>query len=69
MKFTGFLEVREDFEAARTVGGLSRCVLHDRPVEGLWRSDVGGGAQLAPGPLVISAAASSVAVCFLTERV
>lgn len=42
-------------------------VLHDGPVIGLWRSDVGGGAQLAPGPLVVGAAASSVAVRFLTE--
>lgn len=44
-------------------------VLHDRPVVGLWRSHVGRGAQLAPRPLIVSAAASSVAVGFLTECV
>ena len=46
--------------------GVSR----DRPVVVLRRSDVGRGAQLAPGPLVVvGAAASSVAVRLLAERV
>lgn len=44
-------------------------VLHDRPVIGLRGSHVGGGAQFAPGPLVVSAAASSIAVRLLTERI
>ncbi len=44
-------------------------VLHDRPVVGLWWSDVGGGAQFAPGTFVVGAAASSIAVRFLTERI
>lgn len=44
-------------------------VLHDGPVVGLRWSDVGGGAQFAPGPLVVGAAASSVAVRLLTERI
>lgn len=48
---------------------IMKGVLHDRPVVGLWRSHVGRGAQLAPGPLVVGAAASPVAVGFLTERV
>lgn len=42
-------------------------ILHDRPVIGLGGSDVGGGAQFAPGPLVVGAAASSVAVRLLTD--
>lgn len=41
----------------------------DRPVEVLRRPDVCRGAQLAPGPLVFGAAAPSVAVGLLAERV
>lgn len=48
---------------------IMKTVLHDRPVVGLWGSDVRGGAQFAPGPLVVGAAAASIAVGFLTERV
>lgn len=43
------------------------AVGRDRPVVGLWWPDVGGRAQFAPGPLVVGAAASSVAVRLLTE--
>lgn len=39
------------------------------PVVGLGRPDVGGRAQLAPGSLVIGAAAASVAVRLLAERI
>ena len=48
---------------------ITEGVVHGRPVIVLWRPAVRRGAQLAPGPLVIGAAASSVAVGFLTERV
>jgi len=44
---------------------VMEAVLHHRPVVGLRRPDVGGGAQLAPGPLVVAA----VAVGLLAERV
>lgn len=44
-------------------------VLHDGPVVGLRGPDVGRGAQLAPGALVVGAAAPAVAVRLLAERV
>lgn len=63
MKSTGV------FRGERRSWKPNRACVHHRPVVGLWWSDVGGGAQLAPGPLVVGAAASSVAVRFLTERI
>lgn len=48
---------------------MGELLLHHRPVVVVRRSDVGGGAQLAPGPLVFSAAAPPITVSLLTERV
>lgn len=51
-------------------GGSSLGLLHDGPVVGLRGPDVGGGAQLAPRPLVVgAAAAAAVAVGLLTHGV
>lgn len=60
---------RRDFKAVLSRLVIMEGVLHDGPVVGLWRPDVGGGAQLAPGPLVVGAAAPPVAVRLLAERV
>lgn len=60
------------FTAAKTILSplvILESVLHDRPVIGLLWSDVSRGAQFAPGPLIVSAAASSIAVRLLTERI
>lgn len=54
-------------EQARCPLVILKSVLHDRPVIGLWWPDVGGGAQFTPGPLIVRAAAPSVAVRLLTE--
>lgn len=68
-----FFKVREQartFTAAKVILSplvILKSVLHDRPVIGLWWSDVCGGAQFTPGPLIVSAAAPSIAVRLLTE--
>lgn len=60
------------FTAAKSTVSLvviMESVLHDRPVIGLWRPYVSRRAQFTPGPLVIGAAAPTVTVRFLTERI